>query len=110
MDGQGWCLGAAGSQGGDQAWIPAEYGGRQLLQGHSNIVFSSGSFDGWSSGGVASNDSSTGEEPESAAHVAVANCLNSELCARVCRRMRDLQLTRVRRVVFVSDRRGRSPS
>ena len=34
-------------------WIRDEYGGRALLQGHSNIVFSSGSFDGWSSGAVA---------------------------------------------------------
>ena len=30
------------------------------MQGHSNIVFSSGSFDGWSSGGVASNDTANG--------------------------------------------------
>ena len=49
-----------GASPGNQAWIPAEYGGRQLLQGHTNIVFSSGSYDGWSSGGVASNDSAAG--------------------------------------------------
>jgi len=36
-------------------WIPIEYGGRMLGQGHSNIVFSSGGYDGWSSGGVATN-------------------------------------------------------
>lgn len=36
-------------------WIRNEYGGRHLLMGHSNIVFSSGGFDGWSSGGVATN-------------------------------------------------------
>ena len=36
-------------------WISAEYGGRALLQGHSNIVFSSGSFDGWSSAGIATH-------------------------------------------------------
>lgn len=40
-------------------WIAAEYGGRSLGAGHSNIVFSSGSFDGWSSGGVATNLSSS---------------------------------------------------
>ena len=38
-----------------QHWIRNEYGGRNLLQGHSNIVFSSGGFDGWSSGGIATN-------------------------------------------------------
>ena len=36
-------------------WIRNEYGGRHLLDGHSNIVFSSGGFDGWSSGGIATN-------------------------------------------------------
>ena len=36
-------------------WIVQEYGGRSLAAGHSNIVFSSGGFDGWSSGGVATN-------------------------------------------------------
>ena len=36
-------------------WIRNEYGGRHILFGHSNIVFSSGSFDGWSSGGIATN-------------------------------------------------------
>ena len=45
-----------GAAPGDQSWVVDEYGGRQLLQGHSNIVFSSGSFDGWSAGGVATND------------------------------------------------------
>ena len=38
-----------------QAWVAAEYGGRSLGHGHSNIVFSSGGYDGWSSGGVATN-------------------------------------------------------
>ena len=38
-----------------QQWIRNEYGGRSLLEGHSNIVFSSGGFDGWSSGGIATN-------------------------------------------------------
>merc|ERR1712187_335019 len=37
------------------AWIAEEYGGRRLGVGHSNIIFSSGGFDGWSSGGVATN-------------------------------------------------------
>ncbi len=36
-------------------WIANEYGGRALLRGHSNLVFSSGSYDGWSSGGIATN-------------------------------------------------------
>ena len=40
------------------SWIAQEYGGRSILAGHSNIVFSSGGFDGWSSGGVATNISS----------------------------------------------------
>jgi len=39
----------------DRKWIAAEYAGRQLTLGHTNIFFSSGSFDGWSSAGVASN-------------------------------------------------------
>lgn len=37
-------------------WVAAEYGGRGILRGASNIVFSSGSFDGWSSAGIATND------------------------------------------------------
>lgn len=36
-------------------WVSTQYGGRKLLVGHSNIVFSSGSFDGWSSAGIATN-------------------------------------------------------
>eukprot|EP00040_Diaphanoeca_grandis_P012889 m.65186 g.65186 ORF g.65186 m.65186 type:complete len:539 (+) comp23530_c0_seq1:56-1672(+) len=36
-------------------WIPTEYGGRSIGAGHSNIVFSSGGYDGWSSGGIATN-------------------------------------------------------
>jgi len=38
-----------------QTWIAAEYGGRKLTEGHTNIFFSSGAFDGWASGGVALN-------------------------------------------------------
>ena len=37
------------------SWIRNEYGGRKLQFDHSNIVFSSGGYDGWSSGGVATN-------------------------------------------------------
>jgi lysosomal Pro-X carboxypeptidase len=43
-----------------RSWIAQQYGGRRLLQGASNIVFSSGSYDGWSSAGVATNVSSKG--------------------------------------------------
>ena len=40
-------------------WVAQEYGGRQLGRYHSNIIFSSGGFDGWSSAGVATNLSSS---------------------------------------------------
>ena len=36
-------------------WIADEYGGRKIGFGASNIVFSSGSFDPWSAGGIATN-------------------------------------------------------
>jgi len=36
-------------------WIADEYGGRKIGFGASNIVFSSGSFDLWSAGGIATN-------------------------------------------------------
>ena len=36
-------------------WVSQEYGGRQLGRYHSNIIFSSGGYDGWSSAGVATN-------------------------------------------------------
>lgn len=36
-------------------FIVNKYGGRRLGVGHSNIIFSNGGFDGWSSGGVATN-------------------------------------------------------
>ena len=38
-------------------WVVDEYGGRRLDRSATNIVFSSGGFDGWSSAGVASNRS-----------------------------------------------------
>jgi len=36
-------------------WISQQYGGRNLLNDASNIIFTSGSFDGWSSAGIATN-------------------------------------------------------
>ena len=36
-------------------WISEEYGGRALIRGASNIVFTSGGFDGWASAGIATN-------------------------------------------------------
>ena len=38
-----------------QKWIVQEYGGRQLGEGHSNIVFTSGGFDPQCSMGIANN-------------------------------------------------------
>ena len=41
------------------SWIANEYGGRHMGRYHSNIVWSSGGYDGWSSAGVATNASSS---------------------------------------------------